>query len=49
MVRAIERLYADGASLSPDRLQALAAPWAPFRTVATWYLWRWLDAEPVEY
>ncbi len=31
------------------RVQALAAPWAPYRSVATWYLWRSLDPVPVEY
>jgi DNA-3-methyladenine glycosylase II len=27
----------------------VAAAWAPYRTVATWYIWRSLDPEPVEY
>ena len=31
------------------RVQALAAAWAPWRSVATWYLWRSLDPVPVEY
>jgi DNA-3-methyladenine glycosylase II len=32
----------------PDRKQllALAEPWQPFRTVATWYLWRSLGSVP---
>jgi len=30
-------------------VQALAAAWAPWRSVATWYLWRSLDPVPVEY
>jgi DNA-3-methyladenine glycosylase II len=24
----------------PDRMQALARPWQPFRSIATWYMWR---------
>jgi DNA-3-methyladenine glycosylase II len=31
------------------RVEALAAHWAPWRSVATWYLWRSLDPVPVEY
>lgn len=31
------------------RVEKLAAPWAPWRSVATWYLWRSLDPVPVEY
>lgn len=26
-----------------DRMQKLAAPWRPFRTVACWYMWRLLE------
>ena len=32
-----------------ERVLALASPWAPWRSVATWYLWRSLDPVPVEY
>jgi DNA-3-methyladenine glycosylase II len=28
---------------------ALGERWRPWRTVATWYLWRSLEAVPVEY
>jgi DNA-3-methyladenine glycosylase II len=31
------------------RVERLAAPWTPWRSVATWYLWRSLDPMPVEY
>jgi DNA-3-methyladenine glycosylase II len=31
------------------RVQALAAAWQPWSSVATWYLWRSLDPVPVEY
>jgi len=30
-------------------MRELAANWAPWRSVATWYLWRSLDPVPVEY
>lgn len=32
-----------------QRVNALAQQWAPWRSVATWYLWRSLDPVPVEY
>jgi DNA-3-methyladenine glycosylase II len=28
----------------PAELEALAAPWRPWRSIASWYLWRALDA-----
>jgi DNA-3-methyladenine glycosylase II len=49
LVRAIERLYAEGARLPHARIEALAEAWRPWRSVATWYLWRSLDPEPIEY
>jgi len=49
VVRVMERLFGDGASLTPSALRSIGAKWAPYRTVATWYLWRSLDPEPVEY
>jgi hypothetical protein len=27
----------------------VAANWAPWQTVATWYMWRSIDPIPVEY
>jgi DNA-3-methyladenine glycosylase II len=45
-----------GAALSRWRAHAgrascarSAKRWAPYRSVATWYLWRSLDPIPVEY
>jgi DNA-3-methyladenine glycosylase II len=45
LLKAIERLY------KRDRSQArqLAENWRPYRTVASWFLWRSLDPIPVEY
>ncbi|MFP4619321.1 MAG: DNA-3-methyladenine glycosylase family protein [Spirochaetaceae bacterium] len=53
LVNAAGRLY--GWSDLPDRknlqkkLTERAERWRPWRTVATWYIWRDLDAEPVIY
>jgi DNA-3-methyladenine glycosylase II len=35
--------------LKPDEYQKIATRWQPYRTVATWYLWRSLDPVPVAY
>ncbi|TVQ37484.1 MAG: DNA-3-methyladenine glycosylase 2 family protein [Spirochaetaceae bacterium] len=52
LVNAAARLY--GWSLDDDRqrrqrLRDHAERWRPWRTVATWFIWRDLDAEPVVY
>ena len=49
VVRAIERLYNDGGSLSVQELTKLAQPWRPYASAACWYLWRSIDPEPVDY
>ena len=41
--RAMERQYNDGDALDRDAMRAIAAPWAPWSSVGTWYLWRSLD------
>lgn len=47
--RAVEKHYNDGERLDRASLAGIGETWAPFRTVATWYLWRSLDPVPVEY
>jgi len=47
--RAISLHYFSGRRISPRTMRRIAAPWAPWRSVATWYLWRSLDPVPVEY
>ena len=49
VVRAVERLYSEGERMSNDELIAKSQDWRPWRTVATWYLWRSIDPEPVQY
>ena len=29
----------------PKRVQAIGAKWAPYRTIASWYLWRSIDGD----
>lgn len=40
---AVQRHLRVTAPLKPAELTALAEPWRPYRTVATWYLWRSLE------
>ena len=47
--RAMELHYNKGRKLSDRRIAALGKLWSPWRSVATWYLWRSLDPVPVEY
>lgn len=47
--KAVERHYNKGEKMALSDINALAERWTPYRTVATWYLWRSLDPVPVEY
>lgn len=47
--KAASLLYKKPYPMNEKILVKLAKPWAPFRSVATWYLWRSLDPIPVEY
>ena len=47
--KAMRLNYNRGRPLSVSRMQKIGAAWAPWRSVATWYLWRCLDPVPVEY
>ncbi len=47
--RAMRIHYNRGRMLSASRMRGIGATWAPWRSVATWYLWRSLDPIPVEY
>ncbi len=49
LVRAVALHYHDGTRMTAGELRSFGARWAPWRSVATWYLWRSLDPLPVEY
>ena len=49
LIRAIERTYAGGSNLEAEEILDISTGWSPYRTVATWYLWRVVDPEPVNY
>jgi DNA-3-methyladenine glycosylase II len=47
IVTAVQKAYRLRKRPSPDRLRKLGEAWRPYRSVASWYLWRSLDNEPV--
>jgi len=49
LVKAVAEHYHKGKRMAPKALRRFGARWAPWRSVATWYLWRSLDPLPVVY
>lgn len=49
LINGISRNYFSGEVVSRSDAREVAAAWAPYRTVATWYIWRSLDPVPVAY
>ena len=47
--KAIRVAYRNGRAISETGIHRVASAWRPWRSVATWYLWRSLDPVPVEY
>ncbi|MDM7949925.1 DNA-3-methyladenine glycosylase 2 family protein [Hydrogenophaga sp.] len=45
----ISRCYFSGEPVSRSEIREVAASWAPYASVATWYIWRSLDPTPVSY
>ena len=49
LLNGISKNYFSGDTVSRSDAREVAAAWAPFCSVATWYIWRSLDPLPVEY
>jgi DNA-3-methyladenine glycosylase II len=49
LINGISSNYFSGEVVSRSDAREVAAAWAPYCTVATWYIWRSLDPVPVEY
>jgi DNA-3-methyladenine glycosylase II len=41
--KGVQRAYRLRALPTPARVEKIGAKWAPYRTVASWYLWRLLE------
>ena len=49
LLKAIAIHYNDGRAVTRAEAAAIGERWRPWRTSATWYLWRSLDPLPVDY
>jgi len=49
LIRAISINYFSGEPVTRSEAREVAANWEPWRTVATWYMWRSLDPLPADY
>jgi len=49
LLKGISLNYFSGEPVSRAEARELGEGWAPYRSVATWYIWRSLDPLPVEY
>tara|TARA_B110000858_G_scaffold150216_1_gene170922 strand:- start:1040 stop:1675 length:636 start_codon:yes stop_codon:yes gene_type:complete len=49
MIRALCKLYKISYPTNKESVIRIGEKWKPYRSVATWYLWRSLDPIPVEY
>jgi DNA-3-methyladenine glycosylase II len=49
LINGISQNYFSGEAVSRSDAREVAAAWAPFCSVATWYIWRSLDPLPVIY
>ncbi|MFM2239973.1 MAG: hypothetical protein RJA69_1347 [Pseudomonadota bacterium] len=49
LINGISRNYFSGEAVSRSEAREVAQAWAPYCSVATWYIWRSLDPVPVAY
>ena len=47
--KAMQQHYFRGRIPTAARMREKAKAWQPWRSVATWYLWRSLEPDPIEY
>ena len=48
-IRALEKIYNKGQKMKKEQIEEIVKKWKPWRTIATWYLWRSIDPVPVQY
>ncbi|MGE0071563.1 MAG: DNA-3-methyladenine glycosylase [Thiomonas sp.] len=49
LIRGVSQTYFAGEPVTQSDVREVAAAWAPWRSVGTWYIWRSLDPIAVEY
>lgn len=47
--KAVTQHYGDGRPMTVEAIEAVGEAWRPWRSAATWYLWRALDPVAIEY
>ena len=47
IVNAMQKAYRMRKKPTPERMRKMGEAWRPYRSIASWYLWRSLDNEPV--
>jgi DNA-3-methyladenine glycosylase II len=47
--KGVVELYGGGRAMDVAAIRAVGDTWRPWRSAATWYLWRALDPVPIEY
>ena len=47
LVKAVQKLVPEAKTL--ESVEKIAQRWSPYRTAASWFLWRMLDTIPVAY
>jgi DNA-3-methyladenine glycosylase II len=49
MIKGLCKIYNLDYPINREKVSEIGNKWKPYRSVATWYLWRSLDPIPVEY
>ena len=49
MIKGLCKIYNLNYPINRDKVSKIGNKWKPYRSIATWYLWRSLDPIPVEY
>ena len=49
LINALQKNYSPNRILTREKISKLGETWTPWRTVATWYLWRSIDPDPIVY
>ncbi|CAZ87193.1 putative DNA-3-methyladenine glycosylase II [Thiomonas arsenitoxydans] len=49
LIKGVSQTYFAGEPVTQSEVREVAAAWAPWRSVGTWYIWRSLDPLPVAY
>ena len=49
LLKAVQKNYFKGQNLDKDKIEKFSFRWKPYRTLASWFLWRSIDPETIVY